>query len=74
MLLRESEGAWREWDGVVMSPLTLAEVEDAVERFLLRMVTVDGTTGCGDERGGVLVAVTGSLARADCTRASSRAI
>lgn len=79
-LARESDGAWREWEGVVVSePARLAALEEAVEptaRLRLRIVTVGGTAiPRGEERGGVLVdPVAGSLERADWTRASSRCI
>ncbi len=75
MLLRDSEGPWRDCEGVRWSPTRLAALEEAVEptgRLRLRIVTVDGTlTGFrGEERGGVL-AGPGSLERAEFTRASS---
>lgn len=74
MLLRDSEGAWRDWDGVLSSPARLLALDEAAEppaRLRLRIVTVGGTlTFRGDERGGVL-AGPGSLERAECTRASS---
>jgi hypothetical protein len=74
MLLRDSEGAWRDCDGVVSSPAAL-EVVDPTVRLRLRIVTVDGTLVIprGDERGGVVVGA-GSLDRAECTRASRRCI
>lgn len=78
-LARESDGAWRDWEGVMSEPARLVALEEAVEptvRLRLRMVTVDGTAmPRGEERGGVLVdPVAGSLERADWTRASSRCI
>jgi hypothetical protein len=78
MLLRDSDGAWRGWEGVVSEPARLAALDEAVEPTALRrlrIVTVEGTlmTPRGEERGGVPTGP-GSLERADCTRASSRCI
>lgn len=74
----ELERLLRKLDGVGLS-LPLLIVDDAVEpalRFLLRIVTEDGTVGTvlGEPRGGVLAEPAGSLDRADCTRASRRCI
>jgi hypothetical protein len=76
-LLWDSDGAWREWDGV--SEAKLAALEEAVDppvRLRLRIVMLDGIAGpCGDLRGGESIGgAAGSLERADCTRASSRCI
>lgn len=67
MLLRRFEG---------VSPTLIDEAVDPVVRFLLRIVTDEGTLGValGDERGGVLTGPGGSFERADCTRASKRCI
>jgi hypothetical protein len=79
MLLWDSDGAWRDWEGV-SEAAKLAALEEAVEpvvRLRLRMVMLDGIImgPPGDERGGVLAGGgAGSLERADCTRASSRCI
>jgi len=77
MLLWDSDGAWRDWEGV-SEAAKLAALEEAVEpvvRLRLRIVMLDGIMPPGDERGGVSAGGgAGSLERADCTRASSRCI
>lgn len=78
MLLWDSDGAWRDWEGV--SEAKLAALDEAVDppvRLRLRMVMLAGIAMLprGDERGGDSgVGAAGSLERADCTRASSRCI
>lgn len=65
--------------GVVSSPWTDDEAVEPTVRFLVRIVTVEGTLLApwteerGEARGGVLTGA-GSLDRADWTRASSRCI
>jgi hypothetical protein len=77
MLLWDSDGAWRDWEGV--SEAKLAALEEAVDppvRLRLRMVMLDGIAmPRGEERGGDSGGgAAGSLERADCTRASNRCI